>query len=93
MISDVDTNAELLLQVKESFAFLAAKEDPRNEAICSVQTQLENQSRVIQELSTGLDRLMRSNDRLLKKLEDIENIVSCHEGTIEQILSEGSQSS
>ena len=35
----------------------------------------------------------REPDRLLKKLEDIENIMSRHEGAIEQVLSVGSHSS
>ena len=93
--SDVDTNAESLYEMKESFAYFAAKEASHNEALCAVQNQLEDQNRVIQEFTMDFDRFMSSHepDRHLKKFEDIENTMSRHEGAIKQAILEGCQSS
>ena len=93
--SDVDTNAESLSEMKESFTYFAAKEASHNEALCSVQNQLEDQNRVIQEFAMDFDRFMSSHepDRHLKKFEDIENTMSRHEGAIKQAILERCKSS
>ena len=53
--SDVDTNAKSLSEMKEGFACLTAKKVSQNEALCSVQNQLKDHNRVIQEFTIDLD--------------------------------------